>query len=98
MTGAAVAFIFGLLFSTGVMVVCGSCGSVGLSGICIVIAVILCIRGLSEYRYLLGQKKSKSSDMDKYIKECEKYNDQLYRLNLREAELDESIRSAQKYL
>lgn len=96
LTGAAAAFIFGLLFSSGVM--CGSCGRFGLSGFCILIGVILCFRALSEYRYLANKKKNKTSDLDKYVKECEKYNAQLYRLNLREAELDESIRSAQKYL
>ena len=98
LTSAAVVFIFGLLFSTGAVVTCGACGTFGLSGLLILIGLILAFRALSEYGDLQKLSKIRSRRKEKYSKEAEQYNEQLYKLNLREAELDESIASAQKYL
>ncbi len=98
LTGAAVVFIFGLLFSAGAMATCGACGSFGVSGMLILIGIILSLRALGEYNDLKKLNKSKSMRMERYSKEFDQYNEKLYNLNLREAELEESIRSAQKYL
>ena len=96
-TGAAVVLIFGLLFSTGAMVMCGACGSVGVSVFLLGIAAILVCRALGELRDLNRTKKSCSIYHQRYNKELEEHNAELYKLNLREAELDESIKAAQRF-
>lgn len=98
LVGAAVALIFGLLFSAGAMVTCGACGQFGLSGLLIIVAVILALRAWGEYRDCKRMKKNKSCRIEQYSEECRQYSEQIYKLNLREAELDECIRAAQRYM
>ncbi len=98
LTGAAVTFIFGLLFSAGAVASCGACGTFGISGLLILIGVILAFRALSEYGDFKKMGRNRLTRLERYNREHDKYNEQLYKLNLREAELEESIRSAQKYM
>jgi|GEM_PF-1547301 len=98
LTGAAVALIFGLLFSAGAVAACGVFGRFGVSTLLLIVGVILALRAWGEYRDVSRDRRNHINRVDEYTKECEQLNQQLYKLNLREAELEESIKSAQRYI
>jgi len=98
LTGAAVALIFGLLFSVGTIAACGVFGRFGVSTLLLVVGVVLALRAWGEYRDLERDRRNYINRMAEYTKECEQLNQQLYKLNLREAELEESIKSAHRYM
>jgi len=98
LTGAAVVLIFGLLFSVSGISLCGSCGRLGLSTFLILISLILAFRAWSEFRDDKRDKKNHVNRLAQYQKDCEQLKEQLYKLNLREAELDASIESARRFM
>ncbi len=98
LTGAAVALIFGLLFSAGAIAACGVFGRFGVSTLLLVVGVVLALRAWGEYRDLERDRRNYVNRMAEYNKECEQLNQELYKLNLREAELEESIKAAHRYM
>ena len=98
LTGAAVALIFGLLFSVSGISLCGSCGRMGLSTFLLIIGVILAVRAWGEYNHESRDRKNHSGRLEQYQKDCEQLNEQLYKLNLREAEIESSIQSAKRFM
>lgn len=98
LTGAAVALIFGLLFSVGTIMACGVFGRFGVSTLLLIVGVVLALRAWGEYRDIERDRKNHVNRMAEYNKECEQLNQELYKLNLREAELEESIKAAQRYM
>lgn len=98
LTGAAVSLIFGLLFSVSGISLCGSCGRMGLSTFLLLIGVILAVRAWSEYIHESNDRKNHSGRLEQYQKECAQLNEQLCKLNLREAEIESSIQSARRFM
>ncbi len=98
LTSSAVALIFGLLFSVSGIRLCGSCGRVGFSTLLLLIGVILAVRAWSEYIHETRDRKNHSGRLEQYQKDAEQLNEQLYKLNLREAEIDASIESARRFM
>ncbi len=96
--GAAVALVFGLLFSVGTVVACGAFGRFGVSSLLLIVGVVLALRAWGEYRDVERDRKNHRGRMEEYTRETEELNRQLYKLNLREAELSESIKAAQRYI
>ena len=98
LTGSAVSLIFGLLFSMSGISLCGSCGRMGLSTFLLLIGVILALRAWGEYAHESKDMKNHSARIEQYKKECDQLNEQLYRINLREAEIESSIESAKRFM
>ena len=98
LVSAAVVLIFGLLFSPLTAGSCGAFGRISFSSLLLIVGIVLAVRSWSEYNHVQRDRKNHSGRIEQYTKECEQLNEQLYKLNLREAELEESIRSAQKYV
>lgn len=98
LSGAAVSLIFGLLFSVSGISLCGSCGRMGLSTFLLIIGVILAVRAWSEYIHEDRDRKNNAGRLEHYQKEVQHLNEQLYKLNLREAEIEASIQSAQRFM
>lgn len=98
LTGAAVVLIFGLLFSPLTASSCGAFGRISVSSVLIIIGIVLAVRSWGEYNHVQRNRKNHTGRVQQYTKECEQLNEQLHKLNLREAELEESIRSAQRYM
>jgi len=96
--GAAVAMIFGLLFSVSGISLCGSCGRLGLSAFLLLIGVILAVRAWSEYMHENNDKKNQTGRLAHYRKQCEHLNEEISKLNLREAEIEATIRSANRFM
>lgn len=98
LTGAAVSLIFGLLFSVSGISLCGSCGRMGLSTFLLIIGVILAVRAWSEYIHESRDRNNHAGRLEQYQKDVEQLNEQLYKLNLREAEIESSIQSARRFM
>ena len=82
LTGAAVALIFGLLFSAGAMSACGGFGRYGVSSLLFLVGVVLGLRAWGEYGHVDRDRKNHTNRIEEYSKECEQLNEQLYKLNL----------------
>jgi len=60
--------------------------------------VILAVRAWSEYMHENNDKKNQTGRLAHYRKQCEHLNEEISKLNLREAEIEATIRSANRFM